>query len=139
MILADSGYWIALIDRGDRHHRRALEVSRGLDEGLLTTWPVLTETCHFLGARHGPRAVAGFLQLGASGGYQLHAFAPTDLPRLQVLVTRHADLPMDLADASLLLLAELRHDGRILSTDRRDFQAYRFKNREPFQNLLLPD
>ncbi len=48
----------------------------------------------------------------------------------------YADLPMDLADASLVLLAEERNDGRILSTDRREFRTYRWKKRKPFKNLL---
>ena len=46
---------------------------------------------------------------------------------------------MDLADASLVLLAEFLEDGRILSTDRRDFKSYRWKSRKPFTNLLLGD
>ncbi len=46
---------------------------------------------------------------------------------------------MYLADASLEMLAEVLDHGRILSTDLRDFRAYRWKNRKPFQNLLLPD
>jgi len=45
---------------------------------------------------------------------------------------------MDLADASLVILAGHLGHGRILSTDQRDFQAYRWKQREPFRNLLLP-
>lgn len=49
----------------------------------------------------------------------------------------YADLPMDLADASLVLLAgELGH-GRILSTGARDLGTYRWKRHEPFENLLL--
>lgn len=43
---------------------------------------------------------------------------------------------MDLADASLVLLAEHLGHGRILSTDKRNFQAYRWKNQHPFENLL---
>jgi hypothetical protein len=35
---------------------------------------------------------------------------------------------MDFADASLVLLAEHLGHGRILSTDRRDFHTYRWKN-----------
>jgi hypothetical protein len=46
------------------------------------------------------------------------------------------DLPMDFADASLVLLAEHLGHGRILSTDRRDFHTYRWKNTQPFSNLL---
>ena len=43
---------------------------------------------------------------------------------------------MDLADASLVLLAEHLGHGRILSTDMRDFGAYRWKSRKPFKNIL---
>jgi predicted nucleic acid-binding protein len=46
---------------------------------------------------------------------------------------------MDLADASLVMLAEHLDDGRILSTDQRDFKTYRFKSHKPFRNLLLTD
>lgn len=55
--------------------------------------------------------------------------------RIEALMRRHRDLPMDLADASLVLLAEEQNDGRILST-RRDFRAHRWKSRKPFVNLL---
>ena len=46
---------------------------------------------------------------------------------------------MDLADASLLVLAEHPGHGRILSTDQRDFKSYRWKQRRPFRNLLLQE
>jgi len=52
---------------------------------------------------------------------------------------KYRDLPMDLADASLVILAESLGDGRILSTDRRDFNAYRWKERQPFENMLAID
>ena len=51
------------------------------------------------------------------------------------LMQKYASLPMDLADASLVLLAEHLGHGRILSTDQRDFGDYRWKNRKPFKNL----
>jgi len=46
---------------------------------------------------------------------------------------------MDLADASLVLLAEYIGHGCILSTDQRDFYTYHWKNTEPFRNLFLQD
>ena len=33
--------------------------------------------------------------------------------------------------------AEEMGEGRIVSTDERDFHAYRWKNQRPFRNLLL--
>ncbi len=53
------------------------------------------------------------------------------------LMRQYADLPMDLADASLVLLAEELGEGRIVSTDGSDFHAYRWKSQHPFSNLLL--
>ena len=59
------------------------------------------------------------------------------LPRLNALMRQYDDLPMDLADASLVLLAEESGEGRIVSTDERDFHTYRWKSQHPFRNLLL--
>ena len=38
---------------------------------------------------------------------------------------QYETLPMDYADASLVVLAERLGHGQILPTDRRDFQIYR--------------
>jgi predicted nucleic acid-binding protein len=59
------------------------------------------------------------------------------LPRIEELMEHYAALPMDLADASLVVLAEETGSGQILSTDQRDFRTYRWKHRRPFRNLLL--
>jgi len=80
--------------------------------------------------------------LGFIRSYQQGAFLIFDLredhkDNLLILMEKYADLPMDLADASLVILAEEQGDGRILSTDQRDFQTYRWKNTHPFQNILL--
>jgi predicted nucleic acid-binding protein len=66
----------------------------------------------------------------------LFDLAPNHLPRILELMEKYRDLPMDLADASLVVCAEAIGDGRILSTDRRDFGAYRWKERKPFKNLM---
>lgn len=74
--------------------------------------------------------------------YQLGAFdvfeiAKQDKDRIFSLMQQYADLPMDFADAASVLLAEQLGHGKILSTDKRDFHTYRWKNSKPFQNLLL--
>jgi predicted nucleic acid-binding protein len=138
MILADTGYWVALLNRTDRHHERALEVSAALKQRLVTTWPVLTECTHLLSARAGAKVARQFLERCFAGAVQLAELRTEERPRILELMARYASLPMDLADASLVVLAERLGDGRILSTDQRDFESYRWKNTKPFQNLLLP-
>lgn len=139
MLIADTGFYYALADRRDRHHARALEVLGALDEPLITTWPVLTETTHLLTRRLSAAVAVQFMANIADGFSLIQAFDVAETRRMSELMQRYAALPMDLADASLVLLAERLGDGRILSTDQRDFETYRFKNRQPFRNLLLPE
>ena len=139
MLIADTGFFYALADRSDRHHARAVELLPQIQEPLITTWPVLTEVTHLIGVRLSPQVGAQFLENVADGFCVVHALEPVQIRRMAELFRKYADLPMDLADASLVLLAEHLGDGRILSTDRRDFEAIRFKSREPFRNLFFAD
>ncbi len=138
MIIADAGFWIALLHRDDAWHPRARECYAALDDRLITTWPVLTEACHFLQSRVGEAAKQGLLEALGDGAFEVFQLEARHVPHMVELMRRYAALPMDLADASLVVLAEHLGRGRILSTDLRDFGAYRWKNREPFTNLMLP-
>jgi predicted nucleic acid-binding protein len=140
MILADSGFWIALGNRRDRHHAAACAaLERYGKQGFVSTWPVLTEVTHLLAARVSVTQAITFVDRIARGACEIPDPPPDALSRAHALMSRYRDLPMDLADASLVILAEELGDGRILSTDRRDFDGYRWKNTQPFTNLLLPD
>jgi predicted nucleic acid-binding protein len=139
MILADSGFWIALGSRRDRHHHAAREAAqRYARDGFVSTWPVLTEVTHLLVARVGMHQALEFMESIAQGACLIPTPPDDALARASFLMRRYQDLPMDLADASLVILAEQLGEGRILSTDLRDFSGYRWKNTRPFTNLLLP-
>jgi predicted nucleic acid-binding protein len=135
-VIADTGFWLALANSRDRHHAAARRALAELDEGLVTTWPVVTETCHLLANQLGVEAELRFVASLQSGAADLFQLQPDHLPRIAELMDKYRDLPMDLADASLVILAEAQASGRLLSTDTRDFGAYRWKSRKPFRNLL---
>jgi len=139
MIIADTGFWLALANRADRHHAATKGVLEHLDAPLITTWPVMTETCHLLLNHLGTAAQTTFIRSFQQGAFEAFTLREDDAARIVALMESYADLPMDLADASLVILAEHLGHGRILSTDRRDFHTYRWKTHEPFENLLLPD
>ncbi len=138
MIIADTGFWLALANRSDTHHARARAALAKHRGPYISTWPVMTETCHLLASCLGTDAELAFIQSAALGAFEIFALDPTHLPRIERLMEKYRALPMDLADASLVLLAEQSDCGDILSTDAREFGAYRWKNRKPFRNLLLP-
>jgi uncharacterized protein len=136
MIITDTGFWLALANRRDRYHDACVTALSKVNEPLITTWPVVTETCYMLLCRMGTDAELLFVDSARSDVFEVYPLQTSHFARLHELMDDYRDLPMDLADASLVVLAEQIGTGRILSTDLRDFRAYRWKNRKPFKNLL---
>ena len=136
MIIADTGFWVAIFDDGDAHHTAAVKVAGLVKEPLITTLPVVTEVCYLLQSRRGQQYALSFLRSHRRLAFRIFEMCETHILRSEDLMRQYANLPMDFADASLVILAEHLGHGRILSTDQRDFGAYRWKNRQPFSNLL---
>lgn len=138
MILSDTGFWLALANPKDVYHEKSKRAAAEFaTEGFVTTWPVLTEAAYLISKRLGGEAMLLFLKHVQAGSCAVHPPPEQGLQRAYSLMLKYRDLPMDLADASLVMLAEELDEGRILSTDQRDFKAYRWKNTKPFHNLLL--
>lgn len=134
MVIIDTGFFYALADTDDNDHLRAIHALSHLNEEGITTWPVLTETCHLLLARLGYDALERFMS--SIDDHHIFNIKDEQIVKIRNMMSSYQNLPMDLADASLVILAEHLNDGRILTTDRRDFNAYRWKSRHPFTNLL---
>lgn len=129
-IIVDTGPLVALFRARDEHHqaaKTALEASRAM---LLTTWPVVTEACHFL-RQEGKRALLSFIR---RGGLRLAPLSDEDLPRLDELLGRYER--MDFADATLVVVGEKTGVAEIFTIDRRDFEAYRMRGGRRFRLVL---
>lgn len=136
MIIADTGFWLAIGNSQDQFHKTAVSQFKKIEDTLITTLPVVSETCYLLNSRVGHQATNKFLKFFADGGFLCFEIKPNHITRMITLIAKYRDLPMDFADASLVILAEETGTGQILSTDQRDFKTYRWKNTKPFQNLL---
>ena len=136
MIAVDTGFLYALLDKRDAWHARAVAAAPTAQEGWVTTWPVLTEATHLMARRLGSRFAQALMDEVADGALLAWDVPQDQVARIPAMMQRYASLPMDLADASLILLAEHLGHGRILTTDERDFGSYRWKSRKPFHNLL---
>jgi hypothetical protein len=133
MIIADTGFFFALANQNDDYHDLARQIRPTLNEPLVTTYPVMTETCYFLLDYLGNNAQCRFLEGLLIGAFQVFDLQPHHIERAIALMERYADLPMDFADASLVVLAEHLGHGRILTVDRRNFTTYRWNNTNPFE------
>lgn len=123
MILVDAGPLVAIMSATDRHHERAVAALHDIREPLVTAWPVITESMYLLG-RSWPDQDRLWDML-VTGIIGLLPLTPDDVPRMRALMDRYQDLPMNLADAALVRLAEREGISRVLTLDRRDFTVYR--------------
>lgn len=134
----DSGPLIALFNGADRWHapvRDWLRANPGAS--LMATWPVATEVCALLARRIGNDAALDFLRWAQRGGIALDVAVEGTLTEVLRLSERFADLPFDLADASIAELAARQRVRHLLSIDA-DFDVYRDRAGRPLINLLRP-
>jgi predicted nucleic acid-binding protein len=130
--LVDTGPLVALFVRNDPDHARVSSVMRGLRCQLLTTWPILTEVCHFLT----PEVALRFLRWVEAGGATVVQVPEEELAAVIRTMEKYLDRPMDLADASLVWLAGHLGVREIVTLDARDFATYRTAEGKPFKDLI---
>ena len=131
--LLDTGPLVAYLRRRDRHHDWAAEQFATLNLPLLTCEPVLTEA-GFLIIRDGqqPTRVLDVLRRGAVRiGFELN----DQLAAVRTLMDRYANMPMSLADACLVRLAEMTRLP--ICTLDSDFEVYR-AHRSRTLDLIMP-
>ena len=131
MILTDAGPLIALIDRGEADHARCVAALDRITLPLVTTWPAFTEAMYLLGEAGGWAGQAALWSMVERNALQLVELSPRSVQRLPTLMAKYRDLPMDLADASLVALAEERGTHRIFTLDS-DFRVYRLPRGRAF-------
>ena len=122
-VLVDAGPLVAALDQADPHHAACLAALRSLPTPLLTVWPALTEAVYLLGFSW--VAQRELLEFVTEGTLQLLPLVEEDVPRMRDLMQKYRDLPMDLADAALVRVAERERIHNIFTLDRRDFSLYR--------------
>jgi predicted nucleic acid-binding protein len=132
VILCDAGPLIALQDEDDPHHQECVSALAGLPAvPLLTTWPCLAEAMYLLGKIGGHRAQDNLWALVESGALVIHFSSYAEAQRMRWLMREYCDLPMDLADASLVAVAETLNESRIFTLDSH-FRAYRIRGTSVF-------
>lgn len=133
--LVDTGPLVALLNHRDQHHGWAKAALAEVSPPLLTCEPVLAEACHILRAfSGGPEATIAMVHRGLLDvSFRLGDHA-AEIARL---LRKYASVPMSLADACLVRLAELNRDCKLLTLDA-DFRIYRRHGRGVIPILTAP-
>ena len=134
-MLVDAGPLVALLDQGDPEHELAVEAFKTVHDPLITVWPAFTEAMYLLrGSWRGQKALWSRLETDA---LSLAPLDGRDAPRMRELMEKYRDLPMDLADAALVRVAERESLTHIFTLDRKHFSIYRPSRRQRFSIVPL--
>jgi len=134
LILIDTGPIVAIFDRDDRYHSLCVEILKGVREQLVTTWPVITECFYLLNFSW--EVQNSFWLFIQRGGLEIHPLDRENHGRCRELMKQYHDLPMDLADATLVALGEELSVSKVFTLNHKDFSVYRWKVKKRFK--LLP-
>lgn len=133
-VVIDSGPIIALFDKDDKFHKKAINFVKNFRGELFSTYAVVTEVTHLLD--FSAQTQIDFIRWIAEGGITIVNISTADLFRIIELITQYSDLPMDFADATLVVVCENEKIYNIVSIDK-DFFVYRTSNKKSFQNLFF--
>ena len=135
-VLVDSGPLIALFNAADTWHAPILAwLQASRQARLLTTWPVATVVCALLARRISNDAALDFLRWVQRGGIELDTPGSASLTEVLRISERFADLPFDLADASVAEAAARLRIRHVLTLDA-DFDVYRDKAGKALVSVL---
>lgn len=133
--LIDAGPLIALFDRSDRYHEDIRSFMRGYRGRLVTSWAVVTETLHMLDFN--VNSQLDFLRWLKRDALLIPAIGTEDMTRLIDMTEAYVDVPMDFADATLLLLSEKEGIRDIITIDS-DFHVCRDHHKQALNSLFHP-
>ena len=132
-ILIDAGPLIALFNIRDTFHNGVWEFLKRHEYSYISTLAVFTETSHIL--KKNIKAQLGFYEWVMQKGVIISDINQNDMPRIVELTEKYADLPMDFADATLVITAEKTGIREIISLDK-DFNIYRLPGKEHIRNIF---
>ena len=132
MFLTVAGPLVALLDADEPDHDRCRDALELLQLPLLPPWPAFTEAMYLIGRAGAWPGQRALWQLLLRDDLVIAPPSGNGTERAAVLMEKYADRPMDLADATLVALAEERRIRRIFTLDAH-FQIYRLEGRRRFE------
>lgn len=134
-VLLDTGPLVAFLNRRDQYHGWARAQWAQIVPPLLTCEAVLAEACFLV--QHLEGGQAAVLDLAQRGVLGLSFHLAEETAAVSRLLKKYTDVPMSLADACIVRMAEQHTDSVVFTLDG-DFTLYR-KNRRQIIPTLMPE
>lgn len=122
-MLVDTGPIVAILSESDTYHDACIEQLHHIRGPLRTCWPVITEAAWLL--RGYPQAIGRLLSSFCGRPFELVPLDETHLPGIGAILAKYQGLGIQLADASLVHLANREGIETMFTLDRRDFGVLR--------------
>lgn len=135
--LLDTSVMVAFFDIKEERHAlyvAKLRAAQAQGRHLVTTWPCISEASYILS----PAGHFALLNWIAAGGTLVSDIELADLPKMVEYMQSYTEPGKslaDLADVSLVWLAQKLDCTHILTEDRRDFLRYRLPDGRGFEIL----
>lgn len=133
-VLLDTGPLVAFLSAADAHHDWAQQHWQNIQPPMLSCEAVIAEAVFLLQHEHKPSQPV--LDLIERGVIRVEFSLAEELRAVTALIERYSDVPMSLADASLVRMSELWADSRVFTLDD-DFRLYRRHGRQSIP-LIIP-
>ena len=131
-VIIDTGPLVALLNRKDRAHGWVVQQLQDIQPPMVTCESVLAEATYL--TRQTPGARVALIEMVGEGFLTIGMAVADHHSALLAMVRRYADVPMSLADACLVRLAELFPQSPVLTLDS-DFSVYRKNGRQVIEVL----
>ena len=131
-VIVDTGPLVALLNGKDNAHAWVVQQLQDIQPPMITCESVLAEATYL--TRQTPGARVALIEMVGEGFLTIGMAVADHHSALLAMVRRYADVPMSLADACLVRLAELFPQSPVLTLDS-DFSVYRKNGRQVIEVL----
>jgi len=138
-ILVDTGFWLAISNAKDGYHKKAmawLVDNHAANYRLVTTWIVMCESFFLIKNLVSYQKAVDLFESYSRSEFDIFDLQKEQASRVIAIMKKYEDLDIDLADISIVLLAEQLNTGDILTVDKNDFNTLRWNRNRQFKQLL---
>jgi len=138
-ILVDTGFWLAISNPNDKYYKKAmtwLVDNQDVNYRFVTTWVVMCESFFLIKNFVSYQKAVELFESYSRSEFDIFDLKKEQSIRVIEIMKKYEDLDIDLADITIVILAEQLNTGDILTVDKNDFNTLRWSRNKKFKQLM---